>query len=157
MAFDEEMFALGKSKDWKACHRRIDEEAPGATREQRVSVALWRAIIYKWEKRYSEALRILEGIRDEVYTSLRLCITTARIIHCPMGEFSDAIDTLRGAPFCSELDTFPAVTYEAIFLYCYLLAKSGQHPPPNLLAALPDDFRTMLYDRRSDRRKRTFL
>ncbi len=29
MSFSEEMFALLKTDDWQACHRRIDEEEPG--------------------------------------------------------------------------------------------------------------------------------
>ncbi len=63
-----------------------------------------------------------------------------------MGKFADAIETLRGAPFGEEIDTFPALTYEAIFLYCYLLKRSGREPPPNLVAALPEDFVTRTWD-----------
>ncbi len=63
-----------------------------------------------------------------------------------MGKFADAIETLRNAPFGSEIDAFPALTYEAIFLYCNLLKRSGRAPPPNLAAALPDDFVTRTRD-----------
>jgi len=67
-------------------------------------------------------------------------------ILCKMGKFSDAIETLRNAPFATEIDAFPALTYEAIFLYCYLLKRSGREPPPNLVAALPEDFVTRTWD-----------
>jgi hypothetical protein len=45
-----------------------------------------------------------------------------------------------------EIDTFPALTYEAIFLYRYLLKRSGGEPQPNLVAALPEDFVTRTWD-----------
>ena len=62
-----------------------------------------------------------------------------------MGKTGDAIETLREAPFGSEIDTFPAMTYEAIFLYCYLLKQAGRETPSNLVEALPDDFGTRYY------------
>jgi tetratricopeptide (TPR) repeat protein len=147
MAIDEEMFALLKSNNWQACHRRIDAEGRGDTREQRVSIALWRAAILEREKRYDEALRTLDAIRDEAFTRNGFLWERADVL-CRMGKFEEALDTLRSAPFGAELDAFPALTYEAIFLYCYLLKRSNREPPPNLLAALPGDFRTMLYDGR---------
>ncbi len=53
---------------------------------------------------------------------------------------------LGTTPFGAEIDAFPGLTYEAMFLYCYLLIKSGHETPPNLLAAIPDDFRTLTYE-----------
>ena len=51
MAFDEDMFALLKTKNWEACHKRIDEEEPALSREARVSIGLWRAAIFEWQQR----------------------------------------------------------------------------------------------------------
>jgi hypothetical protein len=56
---------------------------------------------------------------------------------------------LRDAPFGGGIDTFPALTYGAIFLYRYLLKRSGREPPPNLVAALPEDFVTRTWDEKS--------
>ncbi len=145
MGFSEDMFALLKSKDWKACLRRIDEEAPGETREKRVSIAHWRAAIFKWEKRYDEALLTLDASKADVFTQCGFLYERA-VIRCRMGKFAEAIATLRYAPFGAEIDAFPGLTYEAMFLYCYLLIKSGHETPPNLLAAIPDDFRTLTYE-----------
>ncbi|RBP05700.1 hypothetical protein DFR50_13463 [Roseiarcus fermentans] len=145
MSFHEDMFALLKTDDWQACHRRIDEE-PGDTRESRVAIAGWRSSILRGQGRYDEALRAIDASKDDVFTQCGYLFDRARILQC-MGKTADAIETLRQAPFGSEIDAFPALTYEAIFLYCYLLKQAGREPPPNLLAALPDDFGTHLFGR----------
>jgi hypothetical protein len=144
MGFSEDMFSLLKTKRWKTCHQRIDQEERVDTREARVSAALWRATIFEYEKRHDDALRTLDAIQPEVFTQCGLLWERARVLY-GMGKFADAIETLRNAPFGEEIDTFPGITYEAIFLYCYLLKKSGREPPPNLIAALPDDFGTRFY------------
>jgi hypothetical protein len=141
MTFDEDMFALLKTHDWQACHSRIDEAEPGARREERFSIAYWRAAVFEWQGRYDDALRILDAGRADVFTRCGYLYRRAEIL-CKMGKFADAIETLRNAPFGSEIDAFPALTYEATFLYCYLLKRSGREPPPNLVAALPEDFVT---------------
>ncbi len=61
MAFDEDMFALGKTRDWEACHRRIDEEEPGHDQQTRFSIAFWRSAVFKSQGRYEDALRILDA------------------------------------------------------------------------------------------------
>lgn len=145
MSFSEEMFALLKTSDWQACHRRIDKEEPGDNQEARVSIAHWRSAVFKWQGRYDDALRILDASRADVFTRCGLLWERAEIL-CKMGKFADAIETLRNAPFGAEIDTFPALTYEAIFLYCYLLKRSGREPPSNLVAALPEGFITRTWD-----------
>lgn len=95
--------------------------------------------------RYDDALRILDASRADVFTQCGLLWEHAEIL-CKMGKFADAIETLRNAPFGAEIDTFPALTYEAIFLYCYLLKRSGREPPANLVAAPPEDFVTRTWD-----------
>lgn len=145
MSLREDVFALVKTKDWQACHRRIDEE-PDDTREARVSIAGWRSYIFEREGRYEEALRITDASRDDVFTQCGYLFDRARILQC-MGKTDEAIASLRQAPFGAEIDTFPGMTYEAIFLYCYLLKQVGCEPPPNLLEALPDDFGTHLFGR----------
>jgi hypothetical protein len=145
MSFREEMFALLKTRDWEACHRRIDREQPGEAREARVSIAHWRSTVFEWQGRYDDALRTLDACRDDVFTQCGDLYQRAEIL-CKMGKFADAIETLRNAPFGAEIDAFPALTYEAIFLYCYLLKRSGREPPPNLIAALPEDFVTRTWD-----------
>jgi hypothetical protein len=145
MSFSEEMFALLKTQDWEACHRRIDQEEPGETREARISIAHWRSTVFEWQGRYNDALRALDAGRADVFTQCGDLYQRAEIL-CKMGKFADAIETLRNAPFGAEIDTFPALTYEAIFLYCYLLKRSGREPRPNLVAALPDDFVTRTWE-----------
>jgi tetratricopeptide (TPR) repeat protein len=92
-----------------------------------VSAALWRAARFKWEKRYDDALRTLDASRSEVFSQCGYLWKRAEIL-CRMGRFAEAIETLRKAPFGEEIDTFPAMVYEAIFLYCYLLQRSGRDP-----------------------------
>jgi hypothetical protein len=145
MSFSAEMFALVKTHDWQACHRRIDEAEPGASREERRSIAHWRSAVFEWQGRYNDALRILDAGRADFFSQCGYLSQRAEIL-CKMGKFADAIETLRNAPFGAEIDTFPALTYEAIFLYCYLLKRSGREPPPNLVAALPEDFVTRTWD-----------
>jgi len=145
MGFSEDMFALLKSKDWKACDQRIDEEAPGETREKRVSIAHWRTAVLERQGRYGDALRTLDASRADVFTQCGFLYERAVILY-RMGKFAEAIATLRDAPFGAEIDAFPGLTCEAMFLYCYLLIKSGHETPPNLLAAIPDDFRTLTYE-----------
>jgi hypothetical protein len=145
MSFSEEMLALLKTRDWEACHRRIDREQPGEAREARVSIAHWRSTVFEWQGRYDDALRTLDAGRADVFTQCGDLYQRAEIL-CKMGKFADAIETLRDAPFGAEIDAFPALTYEAIFLYCYLLKRSGREPPPNLVAALPEDFVTRIWD-----------
>ena len=84
-------------------------------------------------------------IRTEVFTQCGFLWERAEIL-CKMGKFASAIETLRNAPFGVEINEFPALTYEAIFLYCYLLKRSGREPPQNLVAALPEDFVTRTWD-----------
>lgn len=145
MGFSEEMFALGKTRDWEACHRRIDQAEPGATREARVSIAHWRSAVLEWEGRYDDALCVIDASKEDVFTECGRLWDRAQILY-HMGKVAEAIETLRNAPFGAEIDSFPGITYEAIFLYCYLLKKSGREPPPNLIAALPDDFGTRFYE-----------
>ncbi|RBP05701.1 hypothetical protein DFR50_13464 [Roseiarcus fermentans] len=147
MGFREDIFTLVKSHDWEACHKRIDEEEPGLSREQRASIAHWRSAVLVWQGRYEDALRIIDASKADAFTECGRLWDRAQIL-CRMGKFAEAIETLRGAPFGSEIDAFPGMTYEAIFLYCRLLIRCGREPPPNLLAALPDDFDTFTYDRR---------
>jgi hypothetical protein len=145
MAFDEDMFALLKTRDWQACHRRIDKEGSGNDQETRFSITYWRSTVFEWQGRYDEALQILDAGRADFFTQCGYLHQRAEIL-CKMGKFADAIETLRGAPLGAEIDTFPALTYEAIFLYCYLLKRGGREPPPNLVAALPEDFVTRTWD-----------
>ena len=145
MGFSEDMFALLKTKDWEACHRRIDQEEPGETREARVSIAHWRSAVLERQWRYEDALRIIDGSKADAFTECGRLWERAQILY-RMGKFAEAIDTLRDAPFGAEIDTFPALTYEAIFLYCYLLRRNGREAPPNLIAALPDDFTTRTWE-----------
>jgi hypothetical protein len=145
MSFSEEMFALLKTRDRQACHGRIDEAEPGASREERRSIAHWRSTALEWQGRYDDALRSLNAGQADFFSQCGYLYRGAEIL-CKMGKFSDAIETLRGAPFGEEIDTFPALTYEAIFLYCYLLRRSGREPPPSLVAALPEDFVTRTCD-----------
>ncbi|HEY5206663.1 MAG TPA: hypothetical protein VIJ63_19000 [Roseiarcus sp.] len=147
MGFNEDMFALLKTKQWGACHQRIAQEERVDTREARVSTALWRATIFERENRYDDALRTLDAIQPEVFTQCGLLWERAKILY-RMGKYPAAIETLHDAPFGAEIDTFPGITYEAIFLYCYLLKKSGHEAPLNLLTTLPDDFGTRFYERR---------
>jgi hypothetical protein len=101
--------------------------------------------VFKWQERYDDALRTLDAARADFFSQCGYLYRRAEIL-CKMGKFAEAIETLRNAPFGAEIDTFPALTYEAIFLYCYLLGRSGREPPPNLVAALPDDFVTRTWD-----------
>jgi hypothetical protein len=145
MAFDEDMFALLKTHDWQACHRRIDKEEPATDQQARFSITYWRSAVLKWQGRYDDALRVLDAGRADVFTQCGYLYRRAELL-CKMGKFADAVETLRNAPFGAEIDTFPALTYEAIFLYCYLLKRSGREPPPKLVAALPEDFVTQTWD-----------
>ena len=44
----------------------------------------------------------------------------------------------RDAPFAEESDTFPGLTYEAMFFLCYLLIKNGREAPRrSAVAAIP--------------------
>jgi hypothetical protein len=147
MGFSEDMFALGKTRDWQACHRRIDEEGAGDDQRTGFSIAYWRSFILQSEGKYEDALRVLDQSRSDVFTQCGYLYRRAKIL-CLMGKFAEAITTLTDAPFGAEIDTFPGMAREAMFLYCYLLIKSGREAPPNLLAAIPDDFGTMIYDGR---------
>jgi hypothetical protein len=95
VGFDEDMFALLKSKDWEACHKRIEEE-PALSREGRVSIGLWRAAILEWRHRYGDALQTLDTIRTEAFTRCGFLWERAEIL-CKMGKFVDAIETVRNA------------------------------------------------------------
>jgi hypothetical protein len=145
MAFSEDMFALIKTHDWKACHRRIEQEEPGKDQRARFSIAYWRSVVLQYEGHNEAALKTLDDARDDFFSRCAFAYFRAEIL-CRMGKFAEAIDALRAVPFGTELDTFPGLTYEAIFLYCYLLRKSGREAPANLLAALPDDFETQMYN-----------
>lgn len=145
MSFSEEMFALLKTRDWEACHRRIDEAEPAASREERRSIAHWRSAVLEWQGRYDDALRILDAGGADFFSQCGYLSQHAELL-CKMGKFADAIETLRNAPFGAEIDTFPALTYEAIFLHWYLLKRSGREPPPNLVAALPEGFITRTWE-----------
>jgi hypothetical protein len=90
VGFDEDMFALLRSKDWEACHKRIEEE-PALSREGRVSIGFWRAGIFEWKHRYDDALRTLDTIRTEVLTHCGFLWERAEIL-CKMGKFADAIE-----------------------------------------------------------------
>ncbi len=96
---------------------------------------------------FAYALRVLDTGRADFFSQCGYLYLRAELL-CKMGRFAEAIETLRNAPFGAEIDVFPALTYEAIFLYCYLLKKSGREPPPNLVAALPEDFVTRTWDGR---------
>src|SRR5665213_1955006 len=63
ISFSEEMLALLKTRDWEACHRRIDREQPGEAREARVSIAPWRSTVFEWQGRYDDALGTLDAGR----------------------------------------------------------------------------------------------
>jgi hypothetical protein len=147
MELSDEIFPLYTARDWDACHQRLDEAEPADSREERVTIAYWRSAVLARQGRYEEALSVIEASRGDAFSQCAVLWDRAKVL-CLMGRFAEAIDTLRSAPFGEEIDTFPGMTYEAIFLYCWLLKRSGREPPPNLLAALPDDFRTMLYDKR---------
>jgi hypothetical protein len=147
MSLSEDMFALAKTHDWQACHRRIDEEGPGDDQQSRFSLAYWRSLVLQGEGKYEDALRVLDHSRGDFFTQCGYRLFRGRIFY-HMGKSAQAIEALRDAPFGEEIDTFPGITCEAIFLYCYLLKKSGREPPPNLIAALPDDFGTRFYERR---------
>lgn len=147
MGLRDDVFALYKAHDWDACHKRLDEAEPGSSREERLTIAHWRSGVLQRQGRYQEALGVVDARRGEFFTQCGILSERATIL-CLMGRFAEALDTLRGAPFGEEIDTFPGMTYEAIFLYCWLLKGNGRQPPPNLIAALPDDFETMLYDNR---------
>lgn len=145
MALRDDMFALIKTHDWKVCHRRINQERPGDSRERQFSVAYWRTVILEYEHDYEGALRILDQSRDLFFSQCGYLYQRAEIL-CQMRKFTEASDTLRSAPFGDEIERFPGMAREAMFLYCYLLIKSDHVAPPNLLAAIPDDFGTQLYN-----------
>jgi tetratricopeptide (TPR) repeat protein len=147
MAFSEDMFALVKTRDWEACRLRIEQESPGKDQKSRFSIAYWLSVVLQYEGQYEEALRALDKARGEFFSQCAFAYFSAQIL-CQMGKFAQAGEMLRGAPFGDEIDAFPGLTYEAIFLYCYLLIKAGREAPPNLIDALPDNFRTFMYDRR---------
>ena len=129
MAFDEDMFALMKSHDWQACHQRIDEEEPGKDQRDRFSIAYWRSLVLQYEGQFDAALQALDTSRGDFFCQCAFAFFRAQIL-CRMGKFPDAIETLREAPFGAEIETFPGLTYEAIFLYCYLLRRSGREARP---------------------------
>lgn len=133
MGFSEDMLALIKPMTGKPV---IVE-----------STTYWRSLVLQKEGKCEDALRALDHSRGDFFTQCGYRLFRGRILY-RMGKFADAIETLRTPPFGAEIGTFPALTYEAIFLYCYLLKKSGREPPPNLVAALPDDFGARFYERR---------
>jgi hypothetical protein len=102
-------------------------------------------VILEYEGDYEAALRILDQSRGSFFSQCGYLYQRAEIL-CRMRKFAEATETLRNAPFGDEIETFPGMAREAMFLYCYLLIKSGREAPPNLLAAIPDDFGTQLYN-----------
>lgn len=125
MSFSDDMFALLKTDDWQACHRRIDKEEPGSDQETRFSIAHWRSAVFKCQGRYDDASRILDAARADFFSQCGYLYRRAELL-CKMGKFAEAIETLRNAPFGAEIDTFPALTYEAIFLL--LLSPEEKRP-----------------------------
>jgi hypothetical protein len=147
VALGEEMFALSKQGDWQACHRRLDAAEPGENREERVSIAYWRATVLARQERYPNALGVLDAGGAEFFSQCGLRYFQAELL-CLTGDRDKAIAVLRDAPFAAESEAFAAMANEAMFLLCYLLRRGGEPMPPDLVEAIPDDFRTFMFDER---------
>ena len=143
MDIADEILPLYKQKDWAACHRLLDGALPGDSPEQRHSIAHWRAATFKWEGRYREALDVLSRHRGDFNCKTSVCDMRARI-YDNIGETGNAIDELRSAPFGEEMGRFPGLVMDAIYFYCFLLAREGREVPAKLLEAIPEDYVSMI-------------
>ena len=145
MALRDDILPLFQQKDWRGCEALLAARSPGDDAEQRAAIAYWRTAVLEGEGRYEDALRFLASHRDDFFSKCLVYYLQANIL-CRMGNCGEAIETLRKAPFGEEMDRFPALSLEAIFLYCFLLTKSGRDAPPKLLDAIPDDYRSYMFD-----------
>jgi hypothetical protein len=50
---------------------------------------------------------------------------------------------LSRTPIIAEAEQFPGLARETAYLYCTLLAENGGTIPSNVLALIPDDFKTI--------------
>ncbi len=139
----ETILPFYKRKDWKACHRLLDKAGAAGNGQDRSSITFWRAATFEAEGRYREALDQLVTHRNDFDCKSGLSELIAKI-YDKMGQSDKAIQEMRSAPFGAEMDRFPALVLDAIYFYCYVLAKDGRTVPPNLLGAIPEDYRTMI-------------
>jgi hypothetical protein len=86
------------------------------SREERVSIAYWRAVVLQREGSNGEALDLLNSSRGEFFSKRLPDFLRAKIL-------------LR----C------PASAHEAAYNYSTLLAKNGGNVPPKLLALVQGD------------------
>jgi hypothetical protein len=128
-----------RERDWKGCHDFLDGALVNADDSQRQSVQRWRVSILESEGRYDEALNHLQAHRTVFNCRTAAHLEIARL-YDQMGKPAQAIEELKHAPFGEEMDRHPAFVLDAIYCYCFLLAKTGRPVPPNLLTALPADF-----------------
>lgn len=143
MQFDEKFFAIYRSGDIEACKRLLDEHSPGMDREERYSVAYWRAVLLDREGQYAAALDVLNAAASDFNCRSGLALQKARLLRS-LGRVSEAISMLEDAPVAEEVATFPGLAWEAAYFCCFLLVKRGEAPPQDLLDLIPDDFETLL-------------
>ena len=96
-------------------------------------------------RNFNEALRSLDALESEFPCRCGICDLRSEI-YWRMGDKAAAIEALRAAPWGEEMDQFPALALEAMFLYCYFLALEGRQAPPKLVDAIPSDYVSIQYD-----------
>ncbi len=118
---------------------------PGDDLNERSTHAFWSVRVPVEQSDFAEALRRLDMLNDEFQCRCGVCDLRSEI-YWRMGDKNAAIEALRAAPWSEEMDRFPALAMETMFLYCFFLAQQEREPPPKLVDALPSDYISIQYD-----------
>lgn len=143
----DRMITFAKRSDWTGCETYLAAHPPGDDRDERSIHAYWTVKTQIRLGHLEDALRRSDTLAGDFQCRCALADLRSEI-YWRKGEHSAAIEALRAAPWGEEMDRFPALAKEAMFLYCYLLADAGREASPKLVDAIPDDYRAILFDGR---------
>ncbi len=141
----DRMIAYASTGDWANCQAYLAAHPPGDAPEEQSSHATWSVRAEIGLHRLDDALHRLDATAGNFQCRCGLSYLRSEI-YWLKGEQSAAIEALRSAPWSEEMDSFPALAKETMFLYCYFLSKAGREAPPKLVQAIPEDYHAILFD-----------
>lgn len=147
MSLRDQIVAYAKRNDWVGCDAFLAGRLPADNSDERSCYAYWSVRTQLELCRFEDALRRLDGLAGDFQSRCAASYLRSEIFW-KMGDQAAAVEALRSAPWGAEMDRFPALAAETMFLYCYLLAASGREPPPKLVDTIPDDYHAILFDGR---------
>jgi hypothetical protein len=143
----DRMIVYATDGDWAGCQAYLATHPPSDDPSEQACHASWSVRADIGLHHLDEAMRRLDATADKFQCRCGLSYLRSEI-YWLKGEQGAAIEALRSAPWGEEMDTFPGLAKETMFLYCYLLALAGRTPPPKLMNAIAEDYRAILFDGR---------